>query len=286
MRRLTRLSLCAFSALALAAGACGGDDSGGGNADASANNADAAGGSPDAPINYDARPIPDAAPPIDAIPANLSCLGGSLPTTAPATLTLSGNTQTVSLSGLSPVAGATVTAKQVSDDSTVGTPDTSDNSGAFSISAPTGGVPLDAYLEITHGSYWDTLVYPPVPVSQDFTGVAALLVNDGQVSLIQSLYGVSHDGNGIVGVIVLDCDNNPIQGATVSTNPAGGDVLYNGPDGLPDSNATSTGADGVAQIYSVPTGTVTVNATARGMTLRARDVKTASSQLSSTAIGP
>jgi hypothetical protein len=91
-------------------------------------------------------------------------------------------------------------------------------------------------------------------------------------------------GNGFMGVVVSDCSGMPVAGATVTTTPSG-TVRYN-QAGIPSNTAMVTDADGVAYVFNVPAGTVTVGASAQGTTFRAHDVLVRADVLTTTVVAP
>jgi hypothetical protein len=219
----------------------------------------------------DATVPPDSAPPPDARQPNLTCLGDPLPEVAAATVTISGSAFTVGQSGMSAVEGATIEGFKVIEDDAdeLLDSDTSSASGAYSLTAATDEEPLDAYVRATHASYLDTYLYPPVPVTEDLTGGAIIMLDAGTPGLLGFLLGYSGDnalGFGIA--VVLDCDGQGVHGAVVTTDPPSGNVGYN-LGGLPDGSATATDADGVAYLQSVPVeGPVEIKASYGTMELR------------------
>src|SRR5258705_537628 len=73
-------------------------------------------------------------------------------------------------------------------------------------------------------------------------------------------------GKGVVGMAVLDAAGTGIEGAEVSSTPAAARYRYMESNGFPSSSATATAADGVAFMFSVPPGQVTITATKSGLT--------------------
>ncbi len=266
MRRcLLASSLFAGSlAVTLAAG-CGGDD----------------------PVAVDAAApdatIIDATVPPDGPPDRFACLGDPLPTVAADPIDVGGETSEVGAGGATPLAGVVVTLFSAGD-AVLGN-DTSDAQGLYSVNLATGGTPLDGYLRATAAGYLDTYLYPPAPLAASTDAARAIMVTPGTFSLLANLAGVKPaKGAGNVLVIVLDCDDAPVQGAVVTASPAG-TVRYNSGT-FPSDTATSTAADGIAYILNVAPGTVTVDATVNGMSLREHDVVARSGTLTTTIVGP
>ena len=87
-----------------------------------------------------------------------------------------------------------------------------------------------------------------------------------------------------IGLAVVDGQGNPVQGATVSSTPAAGSYHYTDSGGLPSSSATSTSADGVAFLFNVPSGAITVSAAKSGMTFKSHVVTARADKMTTTGI--
>lgn len=247
----------AFAFLALAA--CGGDDGG-------SNTIDAPGGgsNKDAPATQ-----------VDA------------PSNVPTMVTISGTVKEVTTSGQTPVSGATITAYQQSGDAMIATT-TSGADGTFSISAPTNGSPVVAYLVSKKTNDVDTYLYPPYPLTKDFANVPVLMLTPQNRDLAGTIAQVSiDDTKGWIGTVVTDATMNPVTGAVVTSTPMG-TVRYNGSNGLPATmaKATSTAADGIAYDWNVTPGNVSVTATATGMTFQAHSINARAGVVTLTLITP
>jgi hypothetical protein len=192
------------------------------------------------------------------------CLGQALPDSAPALVSVSGQ---VRANALNPnaLAGAAVFAFRTGDTTTLDA-DTSNTPGFYSLSITTGGTPVDGYLRLTHSGQITTYAYPSRPLAADLV-TNVLMITSSEFDFLASLVSVTPTvGNGFIGVIVKNCDGTPIAGATVTTNPAG-TVRYNA-GSTPSPSATSTSSDGVAYVFNVAAGNVTVQANGGGHTLR------------------
>lgn len=272
--RLRPASSLALSWLLILAAACGDNDEGGGGAAAdAAAGIDASGG------------VPDAAGEPDAMPADLSCLGAPLPTEAMNPVTVAGSVFTVDAGGQSPVEGAVVQIRRSSNDRVLDTngPTGTPADGSFSLTANTRGVPLEAYLRARAEGFITTRLYPPIPFSADVASVPLPIFNP---VIINFLAPDQEPDNGLLLVIVVDCSGNPIQGATVSSTPEAGQVLYASDTGLPDDQATSTASSGLAFLINVPAGAVTVSASASGETLLEHDVTSVAGEITTTVVVP
>lgn len=263
------LVVCARLALVpiLAASACG--DDGGADVDSSVSVSDA---SVDAPSTPDARPTFDAMPPVDARPAALGCLGDPIPNPVVDTITVSGQAVAITMGGQEALADVTVQAYDADDQAIDGALDTSDAQGDWSITADVGNEPLDAYMRGNLDGYLDTYLFPPTPLYEDLTGASVIMLTPQTLQLL-GLLGLSQDNDkGVVLVVVLDCDGNPVEGASVTTTPAAGITAYI-EDGAPSTSATATDSSGVAMLFNVPAGDVEVDATVMGMSLREHTVR-------------
>jgi hypothetical protein len=235
---------------------------------------------PDAPGSADAPPGPPDADPNapDAQPGAFTCLGQAIPTTAPTTLTVSGDVAELTTSGSVTKSGVTVNAYRTGSPTPIGT-DTSDPTYSVSADNP-GGTPLDGYLFTVPGNVCggaagaqeckNVYLYPPTRIYQDIPAAPIRTVSNNLYPVLLLAAGVSDDqeaGNGVVALIVTDCLNNPLGGAVVTSTAPGTVIRYNS-GGLPSATATFTDADGVAYVFNAPTGDVTVDATYQGMDLR------------------
>jgi hypothetical protein len=206
-----------------------------------------------------------------------------LPDSAPALVNVSGQ---VRANALNPnaLAGAEVFAFRTSDTTTTLDRDTSNTPGFYSLSITTGGTPVDGYLRLTHSGQITTYAYPSRPLAADLV-TNVLMITSSEFDFLAQLVSVTPTaGNGFIGVIVKNCDGAPIAGATVTTNPAG-TVRYNA-GSTPSPSATSTSGDGVAYVFNVAAGNVTVQANGGGHTLRQHVVNARADVVTLTEIQP
>ena len=203
-------------------------------------------------------------------PAGFGCVGDTLPSNASAVVAVNGQIRADALNP-NAVSGAIVAAFRVSDTTTALATDTSDTPGFYSVNITTGGTPVNGFLKVTHSGQLDTYAYPARPLRENLT-TNVLMPTSAEIGFLGGLVGVTQSGtNGFIGVVVKDCLGNTVSGATVTTSPAG-TVKYNAGT-TPSGSATSTASDGVAYVFNVPVGDVTVMATARGYTLRQHVVR-------------
>lgn len=267
-RFLFALAVCSWLA------ACGDndDDGGGGTADAAAS------------IDGSSEQA-DASPTPDAMGADLSCLGDPLPTEAANPVALSGGVFTIDLDGQSPLEGAIVEVRRASNDRVLddNAPGGTPADGTYSLTARTRGNPLLAYLHASADEVVPTRLYPPLPVTGDLTMIPIPTFSP----LIVNFLSPDQDPeNGIILIIVLDCSGQPVQGATVTSTPEAGAVVYADDTGVPDDAATATGAQGLAYLLNVPAGAVAVNATASGEALLEHEVSSVPDEITTTVVLP
>ncbi|MBA3462245.1 MAG: hypothetical protein H0T46_19950 [Deltaproteobacteria bacterium] len=259
-------NLCAVLSVALLSLAACGDDGGSAKPDATIIHLDAA-----IDMAPDTPPLPDA-PSYD-----FSCLNNTAPTTANANVTISGTTQEVAIQSMMPTiqANPNVAVKACKGNcmgpNSLGMV-TSNAQGMFSTSMlATGGAPLDGYIDATKTGDRRTLVYPPSPLTMD-QGMVPVLMFDNQAFAVlnQFLPTPQNDAqNGIIGIIVTDCQNTPItSGAVVTAKQnatAAGDAPF-------DIGTLAPQGAGTWLITNVPPGITEVNATVSNMTFRAHSV--------------
>jgi len=212
--------------------------------------------------------------------ARFACIDDTLPSTAPGTINVTGQTKG---NAISPTAlgGVEILASTGSDTLAA---DTSNTPGFYALTIATGGTPVSGFLKLTKSGYLAAYAYPSRPLAADAVN-NVLLLTSSEFSFLAALVGVTPvAGDGFIGVVVKDCQGNPISGATVTTTPAG-TYRYNS-GSTPSSTATSTAADGVAYVANVTAGNVTVQANAGGHALRQHIVNARADAITLTEIQP
>ena len=213
--------------------------------------------------------------------ARFACLGATLPTTAPSVVTVSGQTKGNVLSQ-NALGGVEIIVSRTGTD-TLGA-DTSDTPGRYSVTIATGGTPVSGHLQLKKSGYLPTFAYPSRPLFQDDT-TNVLMITPSEFTALAAAASIAPTaGAGFIGLVVSDCQGNPLAGATVTSNPAA-TIRYN-VAGFPNQTATSTAADGVAYIVNVTAGTVQINATASGHALRQVVVNARADAITLTEIQP
>jgi hypothetical protein len=224
----------------------------------------------DAPYVQDGTVV-DTPKPLDA-PASgpFACLGQPLPTTAPSTFTISGQSTAISTNGDQAIANVTLNGYVTGQVTPIVTLST-DASGNYSVVVPSGGVPIDGHIVATLPSYLTANIFPSRPFDSD-TIVPVEMITSQTLSLAAQVAGVTITGNEAqIAVFVVDCNNTPLVGATVQvTTPQGatGTVRY-AINGIPSQTATMTDTTGLAFVFNASGGAMTIHATVSEGTLRA-----------------
>jgi hypothetical protein len=234
-------------------------------------NAHPAADAADARVEPDALDSPDGAevPDGTVAPFDVSCAGDTPPDRAVELLRVFGNV--VDGTSNAPVGGASVEVRRHSDDGLLGST-TANDAGAYSMTVPTGGMPLSAYVRFVAAEFLPTNVYLPDPL---FEGRSV----DGRVTRSTdgpyAIAGIVRDPKlGTLFVSVNDCAGNKITSAaaTISFSPEVQRILYLH-QGAFDPAATSTG-EGFGLGLNAPTGDILIGAEAAGIQLEARPCRT------------
>ncbi len=211
------------------------------------------------------------------------------PSNIPAMITISGVASEITATGRTPQAGVTVTVHKASDDSVQGMA-TTDSAGAYTIMVATNGAPVEGYLKATFTGLKDTYLYPPFALSADFSGATTLMLKQSTQNLANQLAGAAapDPAKGWIALLVVDGPTTgaaPVMGATVSASPTG-EIKYNGSAGVPQAQAMSTAADGIAYAMNVPAGMVTVSGSKTGLTFKSHAVNARPDKVTLTLITP
>ncbi len=204
----------------------------------------------------------------------------------PTTLTVTGTTYDVAISGRTPVGGVTVEAYQEGGSTPVAMT-TSAADGTYTLTITTNGEALDGYLLGKLAGKKDTYLYPPGALSADISGATVLMLSQQIFDASFSLAQVTADSSkGWIGVQVYDGAMTGVGGVTVSTQPSG-TVRYNGSGGLPaGASQTTTMSDGIAYVFNVGPGDVTLSASGGGLTFESHRVNARAGQVTTTLITP
>ncbi len=186
-------------------------------------------------------------------------------------ITITGTAESEGATGTKALANVTIGAyHETATTPTVMTTSAAD--GTYTLMVPTENGSVDGYVKGTITGYVDTYLYPPAPLTMDTPMANVLMVTSGTYGLLYTLARVSQtDGDGTIAVEVVNGTTGAtVVGATVTSTPSY-TVKYNS-GGFPSMTATATDTDGVAYIMNVPPGSVSVTATATGLTIPAHDV--------------
>jgi hypothetical protein len=202
----------------------------------------------------------------------LDCLGAPLPTTAPATIGLSG----VVSSNDVPIAGATVEGFRTGAGSPVATA-TSSASGSYALDVTTGGVPFDGALRVSMAPYLDTFVFPSQPLPNSSVKAAKLMTSAMLAQLGTLLGNTQAPANGWIEVQIVDCSGAPIAGATPSVTQ----------NGLAVGQLTAVpSAVGTFYAFNVPPGQTVIGASFEGNLLHAHTVDVRANTITTTVVAP
>ncbi|MDQ3366231.1 MAG: hypothetical protein M3680_12460 [Myxococcota bacterium] len=274
---------CAFVSLSLVTAACGGGDD-----------------KPvDAMIIIPIDAAPDAPPDAFEQTFDLSCVGNSGPTTAPANIMLGGSVSEVAIAGLQPTiqpshaatvdacVDACMDADRLDTKTTAASGCPATGCAYASGPVPTGGVPFAGYLRATKTGNRPTYVYAPTPLNADQLTIPILTFTDAAFGAITGFAMVTQDptkGNMLIAVV--DCMNNPISDtANIVLSIKQGGVAVAGTTEL---NLSSFGAQlaGTYAVFNVPAGATEIGATYKGTALRAHVVGSVAGATTLTGIRP
>jgi hypothetical protein len=208
------------------------------------------------------------------------------PSNIPAMVMIRGKTTETGLSGESNVGQVALAVYKVTDEATPIAMGTSDAQGNYTLMAPTGGVPLEAFVKATKTGYLDVYLYPPAAwVADDMSAGINMMTASNRDLLDSFASGGQMANKGIVGLAVYDSSGAPVAGAKFTSLPAAGATKYLGGSGLPDANATMTSAEGVGFLFNTEE-TVTVSASKSGMTFHPHVIKARPGTFTTTSIAP
>jgi len=207
------------------------------------------------------------------------------PPVVPGSITLNGNVSEQGLSSKSPVSGASIALYANSDQQHPLAMTTTNAQGDYSMTVMTSGA-IDGYMVATMSGYVDLYFYPTEPFAGNYTDGDMNMITPNNKNLLSQFSGGSQmAGKGLIALAVLDANDMPVTGATVSSMPAASAYRYNGNTGIPSNSAAMTGADGVAFMFNV-SGPVTVTASKSGMTFKSHVVEARADKMTTTAVAP
>jgi hypothetical protein len=239
---------------------CGSDGKDKGSTDANGNN------------GPDAKEFNDAAP------------------TMAATITVSGTATTRTQTGAAPAANVKIEGFRNSNETTPIAMTMTDAQGNYSLTIETNGESLGGFLKASRSDLKDTYLYPPYPLMMDYANAPVIMVTPAIYDTLSTVAQANHQpGKALVALVVTD-GTNPVSGAAVTSNPVANPLVrYNAMVGayvLPSTTANSTFTDGIAYLFNLPPGQVTVSATKVGSTYASHALKGWADQLTTTVIVP
>ena len=177
----------------------------------------------------------------------------------------------------------TVAAYKSSDETTAVATTMTDAQGNFSLTVPTNGAALDGFLKATKSGNVNTYLYPPAPLTADFSNAPIIELASGTYSGLTTFIGGNAPGD-VIGVEAVDTSFQPVAGVAISSTPAAAKTGYTGSNGTPDTSLTQTAADGRGYLFGEPAGDVMVSATKTGLTFQSHSVKVHAGSLTITAV--
>lgn len=212
------------------------------------------------------------------------------PPTSTLEVTISGTATEQTTTGSSAEAGVLIEAFRNSDETTRIAFTTSDSSGNYSITIQTNGEAVDGFLKATKAGFKETYLYPPYPLTADFDEASVIMVTQATYDALSNISnGDQMEGKGLVALVVTD-GSNPLSDAMVSSSPAASDVCYNqvvtGTIVAPSCDATATHTDGIAYLFNLTPGPVTVSGAHATVTLASHGLKAWADQLTTTVVVP
>jgi hypothetical protein len=219
---------------------------------------------------------------VDAQVAPFACLGQPLPAVASPQITIAGT--------LADRINGNALANTAVEAFFVGTPApvfmiASDARGSFTREQASGGTPPQVVLHALPNGYLETYFYSAVPVARRLDATIQPLTAMDLVT-IGAVAQVAIDTAKVNLVIsVVDCNGDPVPGASITTVPAGPIRYF--VDRAPSPTAIMTDATtGAALVANVAPGDTLINATVAGMTLRSHAITGVAGTVVQTSIQP
>jgi hypothetical protein len=200
----------------------------------------------------------------------------------PATIKIAGQALVQDQTTATPQSGVAIAIYASSDATTALATATTDGSGNYSVTLTTNGAAIDGYIKATKSGLVDTYVYPPAPMATDSSDATASMVSTSNYSELLGIESAS-TSKGFIILIAMDSSLSPVQGATVTTSPSSGSVTYMNSSDEPFSTS-STYTDGLAFLFDVPVGDVSVAASKTGSTFTSHTVAAHANSLTTTLV--
>lgn len=182
---------------------------------------------------------------------DFSCAGNSS-TTAVDPLVISGTVQSYVGSAVGPTSGVLVQAYRA--DNSLVTTSTTDASGNFSLSIPTGGVPFNGYLFMSKSGFVPASAYWSKPLTQATISTPFVFSSEG-LGFFYQLVGQSQSpDDGTVVFSLADCSGTPLNDGFVAGSAGPRSAVSLGLGAFPPNFWT----------FNQPAGDATVQASADG----------------------
>ena len=201
------------------------------------------------------------------------------PPNVPAMITIAGTALDSGANTSVPLAGVAIALLKTSDDSMLATA-TSGADGKYSLPVTTNGLVVDAYITATKSGYAPAATFPAAPFQADTSTADSNLVTSGNYAAL-SIFSGQTTGMGFAVVAILDANQMPVQGATVSSTPAG---TYKYMQNNTPSGTVSTDTDGAAFFVNLTPGMVTVSASKSGSVFKSHSIKALANTFTSSVI--
>jgi hypothetical protein len=217
--------------------------------------------------------------------APFACNGDAVPTTAPATVSVSGVVTDPVMTV--PIGSATETAFVVVSPSPLMTFTTkTDASGAFVASEMTGDAAHAQFFQSRATGYLDTYTYPPLPVAGDVDASTEQFTSSELAEFAGGGSAID-PATAVMIVSVFDCNNDPVAGATVTLDPDTGTKVYIA-GGLPSPTATATDAATGSMLVGGLADQQAIRVTAKldGVTFQTTAVTTTANALTIAEVSP
>jgi hypothetical protein len=194
------------------------------------------------------------------------CIDDPPPTTTKQSVVIGGNV--IDAAELTPIGGVSLTLLNNALAEIDG-PTQSAADGRFQLTLPLGGAPFEReYVKAEVAGYVTSLAANPRPITDDFSFPYGLvsLANANRVAQATTGGMQLPPGTGTVFVTVRDCNDQPVSGATITTDSGKRVFYFAGVD--PSNVPTATTARGVAMITDLTATTITLDVQVGGETYR------------------
>lgn len=204
-------------------------------------------------------PVKEFSPPF-------GCLDDPPPTTAKQSVIIGGSV--LDAAELTPIGGVSLTLLNNALTEIDG-PTQSAADGTFQLTLPLGGAPFEReYVKAEVAGYVTSFAANPRPIIDDFSFPYGLvsIANANRVAQATTGEGALPPGTGTVFVTVRDCNDQPVSGATITTDSGKRVFYFANVD--PSNVPTATTARGVAMITDLTAATITITVQAGAETYR------------------